>query len=65
MRQMMKEKKAQLAGWGFFLVSACFFLVSSFRSGDLFYVSGSIFFLLGCLVFMSFLLFGEDRAGKR
>jgi len=58
--QEKKEKKVHLSGWVLFVFSAIFFIISSFRSGDVFYVLGSFLFLSGCLVFLIFLL-ADDR----
>ena len=48
----MSERRAAVIGWGLFVVSACLFLASSLRSGDLLAVCGSAFFLIACIVFL-------------
>ncbi len=46
------EKICQLIGWVLFIVSALFFMASSFRSGDLIGFMGGSFFLVACFVFL-------------
>jgi len=41
-----------LAGWGLFIVSALFFIASSWLAGDTLALFGGIFFLAACLVFL-------------
>lgn len=42
----------EVAGWLIFVASACFFLASTIRSGDLLSIAGSGLFLAACFVFM-------------
>jgi hypothetical protein len=46
------ERRAAIIGWTLFVVSACLFLASSLRSGDLLAAGGSVFFLVACIVFL-------------
>lgn len=41
-----------LAGWILFIVSALFFIASSWRSGDMLGLGGGVFFLVACLAFL-------------
>ena len=45
-------KKIQILGWVLFIVSACAFIASSLKSGDVLGLIGGIFFLLACFVFL-------------
>ena len=44
--------KLQVLGWILFIVSACAFIASSVRSGDLLALAGGLFFLVACFVFL-------------
>ncbi|MCK5311713.1 MAG: hypothetical protein KAJ62_06365 [Desulfobacteraceae bacterium] len=46
------ETICQITGWMLFIVSALFFMASSFRSGDLIGFLGGSFFLVACFVFL-------------
>ena len=46
------EELCQLWGWGLFIISALFFMVASWRSGDMVSFLGGLFFLIACLVFL-------------
>ncbi len=46
----------ELAGWILFTLSAAFFTLSSFQSGDPAAIAGSALFFVACLVFMRPLL---------
>lgn len=46
------EQKCQIAGWILFIISACAFIASSLRSGDLLGLIGGLFFLVACFVFL-------------
>ena len=43
----------ELIGWMLFTVSACCFLASSIRSGDMVSLAGSVLFLVACFYFMA------------
>jgi hypothetical protein len=45
-------EKFQIAGWVLFIISACAFIASSLRSGDLLGLIGGAFFLVACFVFL-------------
>jgi hypothetical protein len=45
-------EKFQILGWALFIVSACAFIASSLRSGDMLALIGGVFFLIACLVFL-------------
>ncbi len=49
---MSKSKKIELGGWVLFIVSAIFYIISNFVSGQLIALAGSVFFLLACIVFV-------------
>ena len=51
--------KLQVLGWILFIVSACAFIASSIRSGDLLALMGGLFVLVACFVFL--LPFGIPR----
>lgn len=53
------SRKAQLAGWSLFILSALSYIVDAVDIGDMMSLLASIFFLLACLVFVYPLL----RAG--
>jgi hypothetical protein len=44
--------KCQILGWVLFIISACAFIASSLRSGDLLGLIGGVFFLIACFVFL-------------
>ena len=44
--------KLQILGWILFIVSACAFIASSLKSGDLLALAGGLFFLVACFVFL-------------
>ena len=44
--------RLQVLGWILFIVSACAFIASSVRSGDLYGLAGGLFFLVACFVFL-------------
>lgn len=48
----MRNRTLNLAGWLLFVVSACAFIVSSYRNGDGVALAGGVFFLAACLVFL-------------
>ncbi len=41
-----------LAGWMLFIVSALFFIVAAWRSGDGLALGGGVFFLIACFAFL-------------
>jgi membrane-bound ClpP family serine protease len=41
-----------IAGWILFIISAVFFIISSFRSGDMIGLAGGVFFLVACFAFL-------------
>ncbi len=45
-------EKFQILGWVLFIVSACAFIASSLRSGDMLGLVGGVFFLIACFVFL-------------
>ena len=45
-------EKIQILGWVLFIISACAFIASSWRSGDMLGLIGGIFFLLACFIFL-------------
>ena len=45
-------EKCQILGWVLFIVSACAFIASSLRSGDMLGLIGGVFFLVACFVFL-------------
>ena len=49
---MNREKKFQLCGWIFFIISA-FYITESIKSGEMISLGGGIFFFLGCIVFLT------------
>ena len=49
---MTLAAKLQVLGWILFIVSACAFIASSVRSGDLYGLAGGLFFLVACFVFL-------------
>jgi hypothetical protein len=57
-------RKFQLVGWILFVVSATFFIGSSFRNGDVLGFVGSLFFLVACLVFLIPMVMGEKVRKK-
>lgn len=44
--------KCQIWGWVLFIISACAFIASSLRSGDMLGLIGGLFFLVACFVFL-------------
>ena len=42
----------ELTGWVIFVLSACFFLAATIKSGDQLSIAGSALFLIACIVFM-------------
>tara|TARA_R110002096_G_scaffold316010_6_gene510316 strand:- start:1160 stop:1396 length:237 start_codon:yes stop_codon:yes gene_type:complete len=58
-RAVSKNKKLQLVGWIYFILSSLFYIASSIRVGDLLSTLGGIFFFGACLVFL-FQLLTED-----
>ncbi|MGI9406064.1 MAG: hypothetical protein ACR2O4_06795 [Hyphomicrobiaceae bacterium] len=46
-------KRHELIGWILFTASACFFLASGIRSGDVPSLIGSALFLVACFFFMA------------
>jgi len=46
-------QRHELIGWVLFTVSACFFLASSVKSGDISSLVGSALFLVACFAFMA------------
>lgn len=42
----------ELTGWVIFVLSACFFLAATIKSGDQLSIAGSALFLVACIVFM-------------
>jgi hypothetical protein len=55
------ERRAQLLGWFLFIISACGFIASSLRTGDMPGLIGGIFFLLACFVFLIPFFMRRDR----
>jgi hypothetical protein len=45
-------RKLQIFGWVLFILSACGFIASSLRSGDVLGLIGGVLFLLACVVFL-------------
>lgn len=41
-----------LGGWGMFIASALFFILASWRAGDMLALTGSVLFLLACFSFL-------------
>jgi len=41
-----------IAGWLLFIVSAAFFILSAWRSGDMLALGGGFFFLVACFSFL-------------
>jgi F0F1-type ATP synthase assembly protein I len=56
--------KLQILGWILFIISACAFIVSSLRSGDMPGLIGGIVFLLACFVFLIPYALREDRSTR-
>jgi hypothetical protein len=48
-----RDKRYDLWGWILFTLSALFFIVSSFRNGDIVGLLGGVFFLLACAAFLA------------
>ncbi|MEM9604247.1 MAG: cytochrome oxidase subunit III [Pseudomonadota bacterium] len=46
------KTRCEIAGWVLFILSACGFIASSWRSGDLPSLIGGLFFLVACFVFL-------------
>ena len=51
-REIGVAEKCQILGWVLFIVSACAFIASSLRSGDMLGLIGGVFFLIACFVFL-------------
>ncbi len=46
------KTRCEIAGWVLFIISACGFIASSWRSGDTPSLIGGVFFLVACFVFL-------------
>lgn len=60
------ERKAHLLGWIMFVCSAVFFVISSWKSGDVITLIGSLFFFFACFAFLIPMLKAnpEDERGR-
>ena len=54
------QHRFQLWGWILFVGSACFYIATSFRSGDMIGLVGGVLFLVACLVFLVPLLMQRE-----
>ncbi len=46
------KRRLETGGWVLFIISAVFYIATSWRAGDLLGLLGATFFFLACLVFL-------------
>lgn len=57
-----------LAGWSMFIASALFFILASWRAGDMLALGGSVLFLFACFAFLvpvAVKIFRQYRRNRR
>lgn len=47
-----RERRFQLWGWGLFVISALFYIISSLESGSVWSLLGGVVFLIACFAFL-------------